>query len=283
METRTPATILIVEDDLDIADMLSAYFNVQGYRVLTVNWGEDCINLCQNELPDIIILDIRLPDLDGFEVAQRLKSNRKTQDIPIIYLTELRHREDRLRGLALGVEDYITKPFDFQELRLKIRNVLMRHSRYTMMNAITGLPERQIFTENLEHHLLDGAFGLVLILVKNLDAFRDLYGFIAADEILRAVSMIMKDAMVQNVSADESLANWGRLNFVMTAPEYKMESIVSDVQQRLSKSFTYFQSQREEVVQENEPVLNYKIHSWVIDPKKESLQKIINDLDHFTN
>lgn len=283
METRTPATILIVEDDLDIADMLSAYFNVQGYRVLTVNWGEDCLNLCQNELPDIIILDIRLPDLDGFEVAQRLKSNRKTQDIPIIYLTELRHREDRLRGLALGVEDYITKPFDFQELRLKIRNVLMRHSRYTMMNAITGLPERQIFTENLEHHLVEGAFGLVLILVKNLDAFRDLYGFIAADEILRAVSMIMKDAMVQNVSADESLANWGRLNFVMTAPETKMESIVSDVQQRLSKSFTYFQSQREEVVQENEPVLNYKIHSWVIDPKKESLQKIINDLDHFTN
>ncbi len=283
MENRNPATILIVEDDLDIADMLNAYFNVQGYRILTVNWGEDCIKLCQNELPDIIILDIRLPDMDGFEVAQRLKSNRKTQDIPIIYLTELRHREDRLRGLALGVEDYITKPFDFQELRLKIRNVLMRHSRYTMMNAITGLPERQLFTENLEYHLTDGNFGVVLILVQNLDAFRDQFGFMAADEILRAVAMIMKDAMVQNISVDETLANWGRLNFVMTAPENKVESIVSDVHQRLSKSFNYFQSQRDRVYVESEPLLSYKIHSWVIDPKKESLQKILNDLDHFTN
>jgi len=283
VENRIPATILIVEDDLDIADMLNAYFNVQGYRLLTVNWGEDCLKLCQNEIPDIIILDIRLPDLDGFEVVQRLKNNRKTQDIPIIFLTELRHREDRLRGLSLGVEDYITKPFDFQELRLKIRNVLLRNNRYTMMNAITGLPERQLFTESLDYHLSDGAFGVVLISVRNLDAFRDLFGFIAADEILRAVALIMKDSMVQNVSNDEALANWGRLNFVMTTPEAKMDSFVSDVQQRLSKSFTYFQSQRERTYMDNDPILDYKIQSWVIDPTKESLQKIINDLDHLTN
>jgi len=283
VENRIPATILIVEDDLDIADMLNAYFNVQGYRILTVNWGEDCLKLCQQEIPDIIILDIRLPDLDGFEVVQRLKNNRKTQDIPIIFLTELRHREDRLRGLSLGVEDYITKPFDFQELRLKIRNVLLRNNRYTMMNAITGLPERQLFTESLDYHLNDGAFGVVLISVRNLDAFRDLFGFIAADEILRAVALIMKDSMVQNVSNDESLANWGRLNFVMTSPEAKMDLFVSDVQQRLSKSFTYFQSQRERTYMDHDPILDYKIQSWVVDPKKESLQKIINDLDHLTN
>ncbi|NTW44061.1 MAG: hypothetical protein HGB14_06415 [Anaerolineaceae bacterium] len=93
----------------------------------------------------------------------------------------------------------------------------------------------------------------------------------------------MKDALVQNISVDESLSNWGRLNFVMTAPENKVESIVSDVHQRLSKSFNYFQSQRDRVYVENESLLSYKIHSWVIDPKKESLQKILNDLDHFTN
>jgi DNA-binding response OmpR family regulator len=283
VENRTSATLLIVEDDLDIADMLNAYFNVQGYRVLTVNWGEDCLRLCQNELPDIIILDIRLPDLDGFEVARRLKNNRKTQDVPIIFLTELRHREDRLRGLSLGAEDYITKPFDFQELRLKIRNALLRHSRYAMMNAITGLPERQLFTENLDYHLSDGTFGLVVILVQNLDAFRDAFGFIAADEILRAVALIMKDSMIQNVDVDEALANWGRLNFVMTTPESKMDTFVADVQQRLSQSFTYFQSQREKTYLDSEPILGYKIHAWSIDPRKESLQKIINDLDHLTN
>ena len=98
MEDHAAATILIVEDDLDIADMLNAYFRVQGYQVLTVNWGEDGIRACQNELPDVVILDIRLPDMDGFEVARQLKANWRTKEIPVIFLTEKRQREDRLKA-----------------------------------------------------------------------------------------------------------------------------------------------------------------------------------------
>jgi DNA-binding response OmpR family regulator len=108
-------TLLIVEDDVYVADMLNAYFNVQGYKVLTAHWGEDGVKVCLSHLPDLVILDIRLPDIDGFEVARRLRENRRTQDIPIIFLTEKREREDRLEGLKLEAEDYITKPFDIQE------------------------------------------------------------------------------------------------------------------------------------------------------------------------
>jgi len=81
------STILIVEDDTDVADMLNAYFYIQGYEVVTVNWGEDAIKVCRSNRPDLIILDIRLPDIDGFEVARRLRSNQRTEDIPIIFLT----------------------------------------------------------------------------------------------------------------------------------------------------------------------------------------------------
>jgi DNA-binding response OmpR family regulator len=118
--------ILIVEDDLDVADMLNAYFRVQGYEIFTVNWGEDGVRACQSSRPDIVILDIRLPDIDGYEVARRLRSDRRTADIPIIFLTEKRDRSERLQGLELGADDYITKPFDVQELRLRIRNALRR-------------------------------------------------------------------------------------------------------------------------------------------------------------
>ncbi len=283
MDMVNSATILIVEDDIEIAEMLEAYFNVQGYRIITVNWGEDCIRLCLSEAPDVIILDIRLPDIDGFEITRRLKENRKTQDIPIIFLTELRHREDRLKGLALGVEDYITKPFDFQELRLKIRNVLLRHHRYSMVNAITGLPERQLFTENLEYHLADGVFGVVMVQVINLDTFREVFGFMAADEILRTVALIMKDSLEQNVSVDEALAHWGRLNFVSTTSETSMDSFIDEVQIRLTKSFDYFKNSRMNKGNIQDQTLDYQIHSWVIDPKRESLQKIINDLDQLSN
>ena len=76
--------ILVVEDDLDVADMLNAYFRVQNYEVLTVNWGEDAVRACTANLPDLVILDIRLPDIGGFEVARRLRTNRRTKEIPII-------------------------------------------------------------------------------------------------------------------------------------------------------------------------------------------------------
>ena len=93
---KEKASILIVEDDLDVADMLQAYFNVQDYDVYIANWGEDGVNLCIESQPHLVILDIRLPDIDGFEVARRIRKHRRTQNIPIIFLTEKRGRLDRL-------------------------------------------------------------------------------------------------------------------------------------------------------------------------------------------
>jgi DNA-binding response OmpR family regulator len=136
--------LLIVEDDLDVAEMLNAYFRVQGYEVFTVNWGEDGIRSAQTEPPDLVILDIRLPDMDGYEVAKRLRDERRTHDIPIIFLTEKRDRTDRLQALELGANDYITKPFDVQELRLRVRNALKRVGQGSLTNPISGLPERSI-------------------------------------------------------------------------------------------------------------------------------------------
>ena len=142
--------ILVVEDDLDVAEMLNAYFRVQGYEVYTVNWGEDGVRSCQTVHPDLVILDIRLPDIDGYEVAKRLRSDRRTQDIPIIFLTEKRERADRLQGLELGADDYITKPFDVQELRLRVRNALQRVSQGSLNNPVSGLPDGALVDEHLD-------------------------------------------------------------------------------------------------------------------------------------
>ena len=125
--------ILIVEDDLDVAEMLNAYFRVQGYEVIAVNWGEDGVRACQTENPDLVILDIRLPDIDGYEVARRLRDDRRTKEVPIIFLTEKRERADRLQGLELGADDYITKPYDVQELRHQVPGpVNDRHALFSL-------------------------------------------------------------------------------------------------------------------------------------------------------
>lgn len=125
--------LVIIEDDLNVAEMLNAYFRVQGYDVFTVNLGEDGIRACRQVNPDLVILDIRLPDIDGYEVARRMRRDIKTQETPIVFLTQKRERSDRLQGFEVGADDYITKPFDVQELRLRVRNIIKRRAAYLRM------------------------------------------------------------------------------------------------------------------------------------------------------
>ena len=94
--------ILIVEDDLDLAEMLHSYFRVQNYDVLTAAWGEEALQISRENDVSLIVLDIRLPDIDGYEVCRQLRTQRRTQEIPIIFLTEKRDRIDRLEGLKFG-------------------------------------------------------------------------------------------------------------------------------------------------------------------------------------
>jgi DNA-binding response OmpR family regulator len=195
--------ILIVEDDLDVADMLNAYFRVQGYEVFTVNWGEDGVRAAMTSRPDLMILDIRLPDIDGYEVARRVRTDRKTSDIPIIFLTEKRDRADRLHGLELGADDYITKPFDVQELRLRVRNALRRANQDTLTNPVTGLPEGTMVDEKLNDCLSKDGWALLAISLENLDSFREHYGFVASDDVLRAVSLMINNAMRDAGSVDD--------------------------------------------------------------------------------
>ena len=111
--------LLIVEDDLDLADMLTAYFRVEGYDVITVNQGLEGVQSYQSTHPDLIILDTRLPDIDGVEVARRLRGDHRSSEIPIIFMTDKRELINSLKDLELSVDGFITKPFDIQELRLQ--------------------------------------------------------------------------------------------------------------------------------------------------------------------
>ncbi|HZU86620.1 MAG TPA: response regulator [Anaerolineaceae bacterium] len=233
-------TILIVEDDLDIADMLNAYFRVQGYEVLTVNWGEDGVRACQTNMPDLVILDIRLPDIDGFEVARRLRANRRTKQIPIIFLTEKRERVDRLKGLQLNAEDYITKPFDIQELRLRVRNALQRAQRSTLTNPVTSIPEGNMVDEQLNGCLERSDWGMLVISLKNLDRFREMYGFVASDDLLRAISLMLEDGVNEYGNQEDFIGHLSATDFVVISRPTNLNELKTSIQKRLDQSFDYF-------------------------------------------
>jgi DNA-binding response OmpR family regulator len=232
--------ILVVEDDLDVAEMLNAYFRVQGYEVFTVNWGEDGVRACQTINPDLVVLDIRLPDIDGYEVARRLRTDRRTQDVPIIFLTEKRDRADRLHGLELGADDYITKPFDVQELRLRVRNALRRATQGSLNNPVSGLPDGALVDEKLNEVLLQGKSSIFLVSIVNLDVFRDAYGFVASDDVLRAISLMIHNAMREVGDSDDFVGHLTPTDFVLVVSPAKLTVLQDRVRTRLEQSLDYF-------------------------------------------
>lgn len=233
-------TILIVEDDLDLAEMLNAYFRVQGYEVLMAAWGEDAVRMAHEKATDIILLDIRLPDIDGYEVCRRIRGQRRTESIPIIFLTERRDRIDKLQGLELGVVDYITKPFDIQELRLRVRNALRRASLESLVNPVTGLPEGRLVDEQLGRLLSSKDWTVLAISVQGISAFRELYGFVAADDVLRAVSLMLNNIVKEIGGEGDFVGHFSAEDFIVITSEVRAREISERVNSRLSQSMDYF-------------------------------------------
>lgn len=232
--------ILIVEDDLDLSEMLNAYFRVQGYEVLTAAWGEEAVRTGQEVAPDLIVLDIRLPDIDGYEVCRRLRSHRRTRDIPIIFLTEKRERVDRLQGFEVGADDYITKPFDVQELRLRVRNALKRVSQGSLTNPVSGLPEGPLVDERLSEAIHKSGWALLHISINHLDAFREAYGFVASDDVLRAISLMIHNTIKETSTSDDFLGHLSPTDFIVVMPPDAMTAFRAKIRSRLEQSLDYF-------------------------------------------
>ncbi len=128
MATREPSeiTILVVDDEEDVVEIVGHFLQNEGYRVLAAYDGEEALEKAQHEKPDLILLDIMLPRMDGFEVCRRLRSRVETEKIPIIFMTAKSEEEDQVKGLMLGGDDYLTKPVSPQVVLAHVKAVLRR-------------------------------------------------------------------------------------------------------------------------------------------------------------
>ena len=240
MPKEKPASLLIVEDDVDLAEMLTAYFRAQEYDVAAVNWGEDAVQACTSKRPDLLILDIRLQDIDGFEVARRLRSHQRTQDIPIIFLTEVRDRKDRMHGFEVGADDYVTKPFDIHELRLRVRNALRRTTQSTLTNPVTGLAEGALVDERLRECLDTNEWAILLVSIGHLAEFREEYGFVASDDVQRAVSLMIHNAVRDLGGSSDFMGQLGMTDFILVTAPGSLAALTERIQSRLEGSLDYF-------------------------------------------
>lgn len=269
--------ILIVEDDLDLSEMLNAYFRVQNYEVLTAAWGEEALRISKDNNVELVVLDIRLPDIDGYEVCRRLRAQRSTQDTPIIFLTEKRDRVDKLQGLELGVVDYITKPFDIQELRLRVRNALNRVKRSAAMNPVTDLPEGELVQEKLLEMIGGDKWAVLQISINSLGEFRELYGFVAADDVLRAVTLMVRNAVREHGNEDDFIGHLGAEDFIIITSPEKVKQIRERIETRINQSREYFYPLRDrDKVKEAMEANHLRLSSGMVD---HTVGSTINDID----
>lgn len=233
--------LLIVEDDLDLSEMLNAYFRAQGYDSYTAAWGEDAVALTREDPPDLILLDVRLPDIDGYEVCRRLRDYHRTKSVPIIFLTDRRDRTDKLNGLEIGVVDYITKPFDIHELRLRVRNALRRAYRPGCSSPITGLADGVLVEEMLRDAMQCGQpWAALVVSLTGIERFREQYGFLAADDVLRTVGLILHNALRETGGDEESAGQLSAYDFFALTGVDRLPALRQRVEGRLTQSIQLF-------------------------------------------
>jgi PleD family two-component response regulator len=155
-------------------------------------------------------------------------------------LTEKRDRADRLQGLEIGADDYITKPFDVQELRLRVRNALRRASQGSLNNPVSGLPDGALVDEKLAEISQKSNMSLLLVSIINLDVFRDAYGFVASDDVLRAISLMVHNAMREVGDPDDFVGHLTPTDFVLVVSSGNLPTLQERVRTRLEQSLDYF-------------------------------------------
>lgn len=189
--------ILLIEDDFDIAEMLTMFFQMRNYEVLHAETGAQGIELARSAFPSIILLDIMLPDMDGYDICSQLRHTALTKYIPTIFLTQKDARAAKVRGLELGADDYITKPFDIDELRLRIEGSIRRATRENLHEARTRLPTGSLAVDELSR-LRDQGATLWRTEIVGFDGYADVYSFMAANEVMFHAGKTIRDALSEN-------------------------------------------------------------------------------------
>ncbi len=224
--------ILIVEDDQNVAEMLCTFLRTKQYRLIMTPLGEEVVEICKQHAPDLVLLDINLPDIDGYEVCRRLRETLSTSSIPIIFLTQKHLREDRLQGLSLGGDDFITKPFDMQELHLRMQSVLRRAKYRAGFDQVSGLPGGPLVEERLKLLLGRRDWAILLVGVRNFERFTRQYGHMK-DQFAGFVGQLIEQTVDEAGNFEDMVGRVGTVDFVIITTPPR----VARLRERIERKF----------------------------------------------
>jgi CheY-like chemotaxis protein len=241
-QTVSQGHVLIVDDDQDLSNILRDFFNVRGYRASVASNGNEALDVCRRDLPQIVILEVALPDIDGYQVCQRLKSNLRTSHIPIIFLSYRDDRADRIAGLKLGADDYITKPFDIEYLYFRVQNAVKRARWENLANPLTSLPSGKLVEEQLAALPASRSWAVLYTGINHLEAFNRVYEY-GQEDVLRFMAIILTDGINAYGTPDDFVGHVRQDEFIVITDLLYADAIKNYVVTRFnSEVYTFYRA-----------------------------------------
>ena len=226
----TLPTILVGDDDTNFCRLLTMLLTNAGYRVLTAHDGHALVRLAQEEMPDLLLVDLMMPQLDGYEALRQLRNDTRTAHIPMIVVTARLAPADLVSGFESGADDYVTKPVISDEFIARLKGHLRRAARRPVHSPLTGLPGNALLTEEIRYrqrHAL--SFALLHLDLSAFKAFNDCYGFARGDRAIHTLAEVLRATVSDPAEQGTFLGHIGGDDFALICPPERAEALCRSV------------------------------------------------------
>lgn len=230
LEEAVGKRILVVDDDRNLRKIIQTNLELAGYDVSTAANGEEALSMLDSMQPDLIVLDVMMPIMDGYEVARRVRRHPSNTHVPIIMLTAKSEVEDKLAGFEAGADDYITKPFGPQELLARVRAKIRRVEVDSSLSPLTRLPGNLAIEAELRRRIEANApFAVLYLDLDNFKAFNDVYGFTHGDEAIQLVASSAVDVVRRRGTTQDFVGHIGGDDFIIVTLPERAEEIAREI------------------------------------------------------
>ena len=241
-KSKTKGNVLIVDDEPINLHLLSNMLVKQGYEVHSVTRGVEALEVAQSNPPDIVLLDIYMPEMDGYEVCQRLKADERTRDIPVIFISALEETHDKVKAFGVGGVDYITKPFKLAEVLARVETHLalrelqkqLQETNQELAQSNAELQARNKDLDAFSHTVAHDLKNPIVSVVGYADMLRSSYDVMSDQEIQQALQVIIKAGYKMNNIVQELLVLAGLRHGDIELQPLNMAKIVDEALQRLT-------------------------------------------------
>ncbi len=213
--------VLVVDDDPNVGLLISAVLKKYNYSVTTLYNGDEVLAFLRDNKPDLILLDLRMPGIDGYALCKRIRETPDTRNIPVIILSGVSEVDAKVTSIEMGADDFITKPFDVRELRARINRILKRKSADTALNPLSHLPGSPAIEEEVTRRIAeDEPFAFCYIDADNFKAYNDVYGYAKGDDVIKRIALLLADKARAFAGDEYFVGHVGGDDFILvTTPE----------------------------------------------------------------